>query len=156
MSTQTQSRFLDIDVSEWTGETPDETLAVGAGEYSVAEARAIVQRFAEVTTSLDPDAFAEGFTEDSVTNFNEHSNIIGRQGIRDFMAPRFAHLGAGGDFLCRKTLRSLTGHVFGAIWINHWVDGKSGALMRSKGVEFWTMRDGLIARWDASLFAWKI
>ncbi|MCX7364790.1 MAG: nuclear transport factor 2 family protein [Alphaproteobacteria bacterium] len=147
--------FATIDITPWTGETPDEVLAAGAGEYSVAEARAIVRHFAEVSTSCDIDAFAQGFTEDCVISFNEHANIVGHAGLRALMAPRFARFTAPGTrYLCRKALRSLTGNTFGVIWINHWIDPETHKTMRSKGVEFWSMRAGRIARWDAAIVAW--
>jgi len=73
------------------------------------------------------------------------------------MAPRFAHFGAPNTgFLCRKVLRSLSGPVFGVVWVNHWADPETGEAKRSKGVEFWLMRDDMIARWDASFNAWTV
>ena len=122
-----------------------------------AEAKAIVQRFAEVSTSCDIDVFLSGFTDDCVVSFNEHAEIRGHDGLRVLMAPRFARFSApSAAFLCRKVLRSLTGNVFGVVWINHWIDPDSRKAMRSKGLEFWTMRKGLIARWDASVLGWPI
>jgi ketosteroid isomerase-like protein len=142
-------------ITAWTGETPDSVLAAGATEYSVSEARAIVAEFAKVTTSLDIDAVIQGFTEDCIVSFNEHAGIGGRQGVRDLMGPRFEHLAApGSDFVCRKALRSLSGNVFGVIWLNDWRDANAKKPMRSKGVEFWLMHKGRIARWDCCVCAW--
>ncbi|MCX7382253.1 MAG: nuclear transport factor 2 family protein [Alphaproteobacteria bacterium] len=152
-----QRRFVEIDITPWTGETPDEMLALGAGEYSVQQAKDIVQLFAEVSTSCDVDAFIQGFTEDSVTSFNDRHDIVGRAALREFMAPRFAAFARpGADFLCRKRLRSLSGNIFGVIWVNHWRNPTTGELRQAKGVEFWAMRSGLIARWDASIVDWKL
>jgi len=73
------------------------------------------------------------------------------------MAPRFAYFGAPNTgFLCRKVLRSLSGPVFGVVWVNHRADPETGEAKRSKGVEFWLMRDDMIARWDASFNAWTV
>ncbi|MGM0583965.1 MAG: nuclear transport factor 2 family protein [Pseudomonadota bacterium] len=145
-----------FDPADWAGATPDETLAAGATEYSVSEARDIVRRFAEVTTSCDPDAYVEGFTEDQVTSFNKRPDIRGRPALRDFMAPSFARWAAPGvDYLCRKTLRALAGDTFGVVWLDSWTDPDSGGAMRGKGLEFWKMREGRIARWDAAYFVWK-
>jgi hypothetical protein len=147
--------FASIDITPWAGETPDDVLAAGAREYSVAEAKAIVQRFAEVSTSCTPDTFISGFTEDCIVSFNEHANIVGPAALRAFMLPRFTMFSAPGtNYLCRKVLRSLCGSTFGVVWINHWIDTKSGKTMRSKGLEYWNMRDGRIARWDAAIVAW--
>ena len=72
------------------------------------------------------------------------------------MGPRFEHLAApGSDFVCPKALRSLTGNIFGVIWLNDWVDTKAKQRMRSKGVEFWVMQKGQIARWDCCVCAWS-
>jgi hypothetical protein len=149
--------FAAPDITPWSGETPDDVLAIGVREYSVAEAKAIVRRFAEVTTSCDVDAFVAGFTDDCVVSFNEHADITGHEALRTFMMPLFAGYGRPEvRFLCRKVLRSLTGNVFGVIWVNHWIDAKTRKAMRSKGLEYWIMRDGRIARWDAAVWAWRL
>jgi len=155
--TAISANFTTIDIGPWTGETSDDVLALGAREYSMADAKAIVARFAEVSTSCDIDTFLSGFTEDCVVSFNEHADIRGQAGLRALMAPRFARFSAPGtSYVCRKALRSLNGNVFGVIWINHWIDPETRKAMRSKGVEFWNMRDGRIARWDASIVAWPV
>jgi hypothetical protein len=152
-----QTDFATIDLGPWTGATPDDVLAAGAREYTVAQAKDIVSRFAAVSTSCDIDTFVSGFTEDCSVSFNEHAGMVGHAALRAFMAPRFARFSApGANYLCRKVLRSLTGNVFGVIWINHWIDEESRRTMRSKGIEFWIMKDGRIARWDASITAWPV
>lgn len=152
MSTE---KRVAMDTLLWAGETPDDVLELGARKYSVADARAIVRRFADVTTSLDVDAFVSGFTADSVTAFNQHPEIRGREGLRAFMKPRFARLAEeGSNYLCRKILRSLSGNVFGVIWLSEWRDTRTDQQMQQKGCEFWVMDEGRIARWDAAAFAW--
>jgi nuclear transport factor 2 (NTF2) superfamily protein len=154
MRTETQP---GMDALLWAGETPDEVLQLGAKEYCVADARAIVRRFAEVTTSLDVDAFVSGFTADSVTAFNQHPEIQGRDALRSFMEPRFAKLAEpGADYRCRKFLRSLNGNVFGVIWLSEWTDVQNDQPMQQKGVESWVMDDGRIGRWDAAAFVWPV
>ena len=99
--------FAALDITPWSGETPDDVLAVGAREYSVAEAKAIVRRFAEVTTACDVATFVQGFTEDCVVSFNEHAEVKGHDALHRFMAPRFAGFDRPEtQFLCRKVLRS--------------------------------------------------
>lgn len=149
--------YASIDITPWAGATPDEALALGAREYPLAEAKAIVQFFAEVSTSLDLDRFLTGFTPDCVVSFNEHADITGHAALRDFMAPRFAYFGRpGANYLCRKVLRALNGPLFGVVWVNHWREPDTGREMRSKGVEYWLMDSGRITRWDASFTAWPI
>jgi hypothetical protein len=151
------SPHATIDITPWTGETPDEILALGAREYSVAQAKAIVAHFADVSTSCHLDTFIHGFTEDNVTALGEEAGVTGRAALSRLMASRFDYFARPGTgFLCRKVLRSLNGPVFGVVWVNHWSDPETGQPKRSKGVEFWEMRDGLIARWDASINAWAI
>ena len=155
LSSQTALGYPASTIAPWAGETPDKVLATGASEYSVADARAIVKRFAEVTTSLDIDTFAQGFTTDCVTSFNEFAEMKGRDALRQFMGARFRHLrAAGSGFVCRKVLRALTGNIFGVIWLNEWIESRKP--MRSKGVEFWVMKDGQIARWDCSTTMWSV
>ena len=155
ISSKTSITFPAGDITPWTGETADDVLAAGAGEYSVADARAIVKRFAEVTTSLHVDTFVEGFTPDCVTSFNEFADMKGREALRQFMEPRFERLAeAGSRFLCRKALRSLTGSTFGVVWFNEWIDPHSNKPMRAKGLEFWLMKSGQIARWDCCTAIW--
>jgi len=157
MNDAPRAAYADIDITPWTGATSDEMLALGAREYSVAKAKAIVQLFAEVTTSLDVDRFVAGFTENSVTSFNEHPDIIGQAALRAFMTPRCAYFGRpGGNYLCRKVLRALNGNVFGVVWVSHWHEPDTGRAMCAKGLEYWSMDDGRIARWDASGTSWPI
>jgi hypothetical protein len=108
-----------------------------------------------VTTSLDINAFVQGFTEDCIVSFNEQAEMRGRESLRQLMGPRFDHLAASGSgFIRRKALRSLTSNIFGVIWLNNRVDAKARRPKRSRGVEFWVMKDSRIARWDCSSTAW--
>ncbi len=149
--------YAEIDITPWAGVTPDEMLALGAREYPLDRAKAIVQFFAEVSTSLDLDRFMTGFTDNAVLSFNDTADIAGQAAIRQYMAPRFAHFARpGSGFLCRKQLRALNGNLFGVVWVNHWRDPESGHEMRSKGLEYWMMDDSRITRWDAAFNAWAI
>lgn len=133
--------------------TDDAVLESGTSLISVQEARALVRHFADVTTSRDPDAFVAGFTEDSVTWFPPQPLLHGRQALRDFMAGGLAAF--GDDFVCTKSLRTINGNVLGVSWVNTWKHRRSGEPMRARGVEFWILRDGRIARWDCAQVAWK-
>lgn len=132
--------------------TDDAALAAGATVFSVERARQIVQKTAEVTASGDADAFANGFTADCLVRFN-HLELRGKRAVRDFFHPRFI---SRRDFTCDKSLRSLSGNVFGVIWTNTWTEIETSKKMAGKGVEFWVMEDELVARWDASFTAWAI
>ena len=141
-----QTHLIDV--------TDDAVLAAGVSVISVKDARALVKLFADVTTSRDADAFCAGFTEDCVTWFPPQPELHGRKALRDFMAAGFAAF--GDDFVCTKSLRTISGNVLGVTWVNTWTHRKSGALMRARGVEFWILRDARIARWDCSQTVWKV
>lgn len=61
----------------------------------------------------------------------------------------------GDDFVCTKSLRTISGNVLGVTWESRWMQRKSGEPTSARGVEFWIMRDGKIARWDRAQVAWK-
>lgn len=132
---------MSIDVND---QTNDDMLAAGPSIYSVAEARRIVQFFAEVTTSQNAEAFANGFTEDCVVLFPPIPILRGRKAVLDWRASRERF----NDFVCRKSLRALSGNVFGVTYLSRWTDPKTRAPQERRGVEFWVMDSEQIARWD--------
>ena len=134
-------------------ETDDAVLESGATVYSVAQARAIVRRMAEVTASMDADAFATGHTEDCVVCFVQGPPLVGRRAVRDHMAGRLTPDRVG--YTCEKTLRTLNGNVFGVQWENRWTDRDTGKKIRTRGIEIWVMRGEQVARWDGAVNAWE-
>jgi hypothetical protein len=134
-------------------ETDNAVLQSGATVYTVAEARAIARRVAEVTASMDPDAFANGHTEDCVVCFIQGPPLVGRKAVRDYMAARLTPDRVG--YTCEKTLRTLNGNVFGVQWTNSWTERASGKRIRTRGIEFWIMRGEQIARWDGAVNFWE-
>ncbi|HYD95210.1 MAG TPA: nuclear transport factor 2 family protein [Noviherbaspirillum sp.] len=131
--------------------TSDASLSAGAARIPLEHAKALVARFAEVTTSRDASVFAQGFTEDCAVRFNS-VELSGRDALQRFMASLFAPIPA--SFICRKTLRAISGDVLGVEWVSHWTDPETGKAMKSRGSEFWVMRDDRIARWDAVTAMW--
>ena len=127
--------------------TDDATLNAGTSLISVEKARALVELFAKVTTSRDPSAVANGFTEDCVGRFN-CTELHGREQIRAFFAERFPRF--SDSYKCVKTLRSINGNVLGVTWHSTWEDPVTGKSMQGRGTEFWVMRGDLVARWDAT------
>jgi hypothetical protein len=134
-------------------ETDDAVLESGATVYTVAQARAIVKHMAEVTTTKDPEAFANGHTEDCIVGFIRGPMLRGRRELRDFMASRFGPDRV--DYVCEKTLRTLNGNVFGVQWENRWTDRDTGKKIRTRGIEFWIMRGEQVARWDGAVNFWE-
>jgi nuclear transport factor 2 (NTF2) superfamily protein len=139
--------------TELVDRTHDETLGAGASVISIQKAKELVALFARVTTTRDAKAFAEGFTQDSITRFNA-AELHGRGELQAFMESRFALL--SDSFICEKTLRSISGNVLGVTWVNHWDDPKTKQKMIGRGSEFWIMDGDLIARWDAVTAIWPI
>ena len=131
----------------FTGQDYEKTLGSGASTISVADALALVQRFADVSTSRDGVAFAEGFTEDCLVSYTLRPPLRGRSEVREFFVPRFA--GLPDSFRCEKTLRMLNGNVLGVEYHNSWIDPESGQVAHGRGAEFWVMEGQQIARWDA-------
>ena len=125
----TQEELIDF--------TQDEMLDAGSSIFTIEKARALVELFAQVTTSRDADAFVEGFTEDCVVRFNT-SGISGRDELRDFMSARFEKFGE--DYKCEKMLRAISGNVLGVAWLSTWKDETSGEMQQGRGSEFWIMR----------------
>lgn len=134
--------------------TDDGSLLAGHSCIRLEKARALVELFAKVTSSRDADVFAAGFTEDCVTWFPPQPELRGRSALRQFMTAGFEAL--GDDYVCTKSLRTLSGNVLGVTWMSTWTNKKSGETMMGRDVEFWIMRDQHIARWDCSQTVWTV
>jgi hypothetical protein len=132
--------------------TDDAVLTSGATAMSVADARALVKMFAEVTTSKNVEDFLGGFTEDCVVQHGEFPLMRGKDELRPFVRNMFSDQLQ--DFDCQKTLRCLNGNVIGGTWTAKWVDAKTGKRKASRGFEFWIMDGHRIARWDAAFNSW--
>ncbi len=105
-------------------ETDDAVPGSGATVYSAAEARAVVRRVAEATASMDADAFADGHTEDCIVRLIGGPPLVGRQAVRDYMAPRLTPDRSG--YTRERTLRVLNGNVFGVQWTTSWTERATG------------------------------
>ena len=138
--------------TELVDATDDAVVASGVSDISLAEARRLVALFADVTTSKDVERFLAGFTEDCVVQFGRFPTMRGKQQLRPFVESMFSPRLK--DFVCRKTLRTLSGNVIGVTWTSDWVDANSGKRKSGRGFEFWIMRGDRIARWDAAFNSW--
>jgi hypothetical protein len=134
--------------------TDDLVIVSGVSDIPLAEALRLVAMFAEVTTSKDVDKFLSGFTDDCVVQFGRFPTTYGKQQLRAFVASMFSPRLK--DFTCRKRLRTLNGNVIGGTWTSEWVDAQSGKKKLGRGFEFWIMRGGRIARWDAAFNSWDV
>jgi nuclear transport factor 2 (NTF2) superfamily protein len=119
---------------------------------SWAEATRLVQAVEDVFGRADLASIAEGFTEDAVARFADFPEMRGRAAIMEFLTARFARTRG---YQLKKTLRCLMGDVLGNSWDATWVDAKTGKKMVGRGMEFWRVRDGRIAHWDATFNVWE-
>jgi ketosteroid isomerase-like protein len=132
--------------------TDNEDLAAGPGLIGLEHARALVRQFAEVTTSKDVDALLAGFPDGCIVQYGAFPVMRGKEALRPFVKEMFSPRLR--DFICEKTLRTLSGNVIGGTWTATWTDAKSGKPRSGRGLEFWTMRGDQIARWDANFASW--
>ena len=123
-----------------------------ASTMSWAEAARLVQGVEDVFGRADLAAIAQGFTEDAVARFADFPEMRGPAAIMQFLTARFARTHG---YRLKKTLRCLTGDVLGNSWDATWTDAKTGKRMIGRGMEFWVVRDGRIAVWDATFNAWE-
>jgi nuclear transport factor 2 (NTF2) superfamily protein len=119
---------------------------------SQAEAEAAVRTAEASFGSADVRAMLACFTEDCVVRFGEQPEISGLDALERFLRARMARQR---DYGLRKTLRAVQGNVIGVEWHGWWQDARTGSKMEGKGLEFWTMRDGKIAVWDAAFNVWE-
>src|SRR5262249_13172365 len=116
------------------------------------QATALLLAVEDMFHRRDIDALVEGFTEDCVFRFAEQPERRGRAALRDFFVARLARQR---QYRLRKTLLALAGNIPSNLWEGTWEDATTGKKMAGRGLEVWTMRDGMIAVWDAAFNVWE-
>ncbi len=116
----------------------------------IAAAR-LVQTVEDAFGAADLDAIGAGFTDDAVARFADFPEMRGRAAIMHFLTARFARTKG---YRLKKTLRCVMGDVIGNTWDATWEDARTGKAMQGRGTEFWVVRDGRIAPWDATFNVW--
>jgi nuclear transport factor 2 (NTF2) superfamily protein len=116
------------------------------------EALRLVQAVEDAFAAADLQRIAAGFTEDAVARFADFPELRGRAAIMEFLGRRFARTRG---YRLKKTLHCLMGDILGNSWEASWQDAQTGKAMLGRGLEFWIVRDGRIARWDATFNAWE-
>lgn len=124
----------------------------GEDPWSAEQANALLRAVEDMFHRVDVEALVRGFTEDCVFRFSEQPEGRGREALRKLFEGR---LSRQKGYRLRKTLRALQGNVLANTWEGTWEDRASGKKMAGYGVEVWRMRDGMIARWDASFSVWE-
>ena len=54
-----------------------------------------------------------------------------------------------------QVFSTLMGDVVGNYWEGEWQDAQTGKEMTGRGTEFWTVRDGKVAVWEATFNVWE-
>ncbi len=116
------------------------------------EAKRIVKRVEALFGAADIAGIMAGFTADAVVRFGDFPEMRGRDAIEAFIRARFARQK---NYRLEKHLRMVMGDLIGNDWDAHWQDARTGKSMRGRGMEFWRMRDGRIAHWDAVFNVWE-
>lgn len=124
----------------------------GEAAWTRAQAEAFIAHVVELFHRVDVEGLANGFAADCVVRFAEQPELRGRAAVRELFARR---LGKQRDYRLEKTLVMLEGNRLGNLWTGTWVDRDSGKRIAGRGVEFWIMRDGRIAVWDAAFNVWE-
>lgn len=100
----------------------------------------------------DIDAIMAGFTDDVVVRFADQPEISGKEDVRKFLETRLARQKG---YRLQKQLRMLEGNMLGNCWDGEWEDSFTGKIMLGRGTEFWTLRGGRVALWEASFNVWE-
>lgn len=95
----------------------------------------------------DVASIVDGYTDDVVIRFADLPEVRGKAAAEAFLKARFARQR---DYRLTKRLRALDGDVIGNVWDGTWTDAQTGRQMQGVGTEFWTMRAGKIALWEAT------
>jgi nuclear transport factor 2 (NTF2) superfamily protein len=124
----------------------------GTDGWSRSQAEALLRAVEDMFHRRDVEALVNGFTPDCVFRFAEQPEARGREALRAFLSARLARQT---NYRLRKTLLALEGNVLSNLWEGTWEDARTGKAMTGRGLEVWTMRDGMIAVWDAAFNVWE-
>jgi nuclear transport factor 2 (NTF2) superfamily protein len=130
-------------------------MAVGVMEKNVLTrelALKLVKDAEDFFGRSDVEAILRGYTDDIVIRFADVPEIRGKEAAERFLRARFARQR---NYRLRKVLRVLEGNMIGNFWDGTWEDAKTGKKMQGRGTEFWTIRDGKVAVWEATFNAWE-
>jgi nuclear transport factor 2 (NTF2) superfamily protein len=131
---------------------PASAFPKGQGPWTKPQAHALLRAVEDMFHRRDVDALVHGFTEDCIVRFAEQPERRGRDALRQLFRARLARQK---DYRLTKTLMALDGNVLANTWEGTWEDRETGKAMAGRGVEVWTMRDGMIAIWDAAFNIWE-
>lgn len=102
--------------------------------------------------SANVESIMSGYTDDIVIRFADLPEIRGKEQAEKFLRARFARQK---NYRLTKVLRMLQGNMIGNYWDGEWEDAQTGKKMMGRGTEFWTVRDGKVALWEATFNVWE-
>ena len=122
------------------------------GNISRELAARMVREAERAFGSADIGAILDVFTEDVVIKFADIPEMRGKLAAENFLRARFRRQR---NYRLSKFLRMVESNMIGNLWEAEWVDAQTGQNMRGRGTEFWTVRDGKIAVWEATFNVWQ-
>jgi nuclear transport factor 2 (NTF2) superfamily protein len=126
--------------------------AVAGQAVSREQALQLVKAAERCFASGDVASIVAGYTDDVVIRFADVPEIRGKAQAEKFLRARFARQK---NYRLTKVLRMLEGNMLGNYWDGEWQDAHTGKQMVGRGTEFWTVRDGKIAVWEATFNVWE-
>ena len=114
-------------------------------------ALALVAGVEEAFGTHDIGRIMDGSTDDITVRLADQPEIQGKEAVRAFLAARFV---CQKGYTLTKTNRMVDGNMIGNYWVGDWEDAVSGKRMSGRGSEFWTVRDGKVAVWEAAFSVW--
>ena len=124
---------------------------MAATEIDRETALALVADVEAAFATHDIDRIMNGFTDDITVRFADQPEIRGREPVRRFLEARFERQK---DYTLTKTNRMVDGNLIGNYWVGDWEDAFTGKRMSGRGTEFWTVRNGKVAVWEAAFSVW--
>ena len=112
----------------------------------------LVKHVEDIFGRGDVDAILQGYTDDIVIRFADIPEIRGKAAAEKFLRARLARQR---NYRLKKDLRMLEGDMLGNFWDGEWEDAVTGKTMCGRGTEFWTIRDGKVALWEATFNVWE-
>lgn len=134
------------------GPAGKKSAAAGKRALGRAWAERLVKQVERVFAARDIPAIMKGYTDDVVVRFGATPELRGKPAVERWLRER---LGTYQSYTLKKTLKTVVGDTVGVVWQSAWTDAGTGKPMRGRGAEFWTMRGGKCALWEAALSAWE-
>lgn len=121
-------------------------------QIGVEEATRMVQEVEDAYNAADIGRIVDGYSEDVIIRFGDVPEIKGKEDAEKFIRARFARIK---NYKLKKSLRTVMGDIVGVYWDGTWEDLETGKQVEVRGTEFWTVRGGKVAEWEATVNTWE-